>query len=87
MEAKLMDLGKRAFSSLTWSGPYIALTKWISVTFCSRVGLILWSDGLRLLFNTYSMKIHLLLYFEHKNDITIIVKLLYRATSCRLEAL
>ena len=30
--------------------------------------------------NTYSMKAYVLLHFEHKNDVTIIVKLLYRAT-------
>ena len=33
------------------------------------------------IFNTYSMKTDVLLQFEHKNDVTIIVKLLYRATS------
>ena len=27
------------------------------------------------IFNTYSMKIYVLLHFEHKNDVTIIVKL------------
>ena len=35
------------------------------------------------LFNTYSMKTYVLLHFEHRNDVTIIVKLLYRATSHR----
>ena len=34
-------------------------------------------------FNTYSMKTYVLLYFEHKNDVIIIVKLLYRARSRR----
>ena len=32
-------------------------------------------------FNTYSTKTYVLLHFEHKNDVIIIVKLLYRATS------
>ena len=35
----------------------------------------------RLSFKTYFMKTYVLLYFEHKNDATVIVKLLYRATS------
>ena len=33
---------------------------------------------------TFFMKTYVLLHFEHKNDVTIIVKLLYRATSRRL---
>ena len=33
--------------------------------------------------NTYSMKTYVLLHFEHKNYVTIIVKLLYRAASRR----
>ena len=37
--------------------------------------------------NTYSMKTYVLLHFEHKNDFTIIVKLLYKATSRRRVAL
>ena len=32
------------------------------------------------LFNTYSMKTYFLLHFEHKNDVTVIVKPLHRAT-------
>ena len=31
------------------------------------------------------MKIYVLLHFQHKNDVIIIVKLLYRATSRRRE--
>ena len=33
------------------------------------------------------MNTNVVLHFEHKNDVTITVKLLYRATSCRREAL
>ena len=33
--------------------------------------------------NTYSMKTYALLHFERQNEVTIIVKLLYRATSRR----
>ena len=33
--------------------------------------------------DSYSTKIYILLHFEHKNDVTIIVKLLYRARSHR----
>ena len=29
--------------------------------------------------DTYSMKTYVLLHFEHKNDVTVIVKLLYGA--------
>ena len=32
-------------------------------------------------FNTYSMENYVQLHFEQRNDVTIIVKLLYRATS------
>ena len=32
-------------------------------------------------FDTYSMNTYFLLHIKHKNDVTIIVKLLYRATS------
>ena len=35
------------------------------------------------LVNTHSMKTFVPLHFEHKNDVTIIVKLLYRVTSDR----
>ena len=38
-------------------------------------------------FNTYSMKTYVLLRFEHKNYVTIIIKLPYRATSRRRVAL
>ena len=31
--------------------------------------------------NTHPMNIYALLYFKHKNDATIIIKLLYKATS------
>ena len=34
----------------------------------------------RAIINTYSMKTYVLLHFEHKNYVTIIVKRLYRAT-------
>ena len=40
-----------------------------------------WSEGWAILINTYSMKTHVQLHFERKNDVTIIAKLLYRATS------
>ena len=33
------------------------------------------------MFNTYSMNTCVLLDFEHKNDVTIIIKLLYVASS------
>ena len=39
------------------------------------------------LFDTYSMKIYVLLHFEHKNYVTIIVKFMYGATSRKREAL
>ena len=39
------------------------------------------------MFYTYSMNAYVLLHFEHKYDITIIVKFLYRATSHRVIAL
>ena len=38
-------------------------------------------------FDTYSMKTYVLSHFEHKNDVTIIIKLLYRVTSRRRVAL
>ena len=43
---------------------------------------LLHSSGI--LQSTHSMKIYVLLHFEHKNDVTIVVTLLYRATSHRL---
>ena len=39
------------------------------------------------LLNTYFMKTYVLLHFEHKNDVTVIIKLLYRGTSRRRVAL
>ena len=39
------------------------------------------------IFNTYFMKTYILLHFEHKNDVTIVIKLLYRATNRRRVAL
>ena len=38
-------------------------------------------------FNTYSMKTYVLSYFDNKNDVTIIVKPLKRAISCKRVAL
>ena len=38
-------------------------------------------------FNSFSMKTYVLLYFEHKNNVIIIAKLLCRAVSCREVAL
>ena len=44
-------------------------------------------NGHRAQFNTYSMKTYVLLHFEHTNEVTVIIKLLCRATSCRRVAL
>ena len=64
-------------SSLYWLK---VVPKWIDVNPISNM-------ILGLAFNTYSMKTYVLLHFEHKSDVTIIVKLLYRATSRRRETL
>ena len=47
------------------------------LNYCVRKneGKILWFSADCIIINTYSMKNHVLLYFEHKNDVTIIVKL------------
>ena len=43
------------------------------------------TDSLYSLFNTHSMNTTVLLHFEHKNDVTNIAELLYRAESCEVK--
>ena len=65
-----------------WSCTSLLGMKIITWIACSLYRVEIW-----LMLNTYSMKTYVLLLFEHENDVTIIVKLLYGATSCKRVAL
>ena len=54
-----------------------------SLTICGEF-LPMENSGLN---NTYSMKTYVLLHFEDKNDVTVIIKLSYRAMSRRRVAM
>ena len=63
------------------------LEKSLFLAFEIESDIMIWSLKSPSVLDTYSMKTNILLHFEHKNYFTIIVKLLYRATSRRRVAL
>ena len=62
-------------------------TRWISFTGLLANFPLFHAAGKSSIINTYSTKAYVLLHFKHKNDVTVIIKLLYRATSRRRVAL